>query len=79
MIFCSLNVSVKSTIWTARTLISHIDGFFLDRNESDAIHLDDIILRELTKADVEELDLQQYLGYVYLHVICFLLHMMISV
>jgi hypothetical protein len=52
-----------------RTLIGKADGFYLDHNESDAIYLDDIIFRELTTAEKEELNLQQYHGYVYLHAI----------
>jgi hypothetical protein len=40
------------------------DGFFLDRNEWDAIYLDDIIFRDLTTPQKEELREQQYDGYV---------------
>jgi len=56
-------------VLAARTLIGKTDGFYLDHNESDAIYLDDIIFRELTTAEKEELNLRQYYGYVYMHAI----------
>jgi hypothetical protein len=34
----------------------------LDENESDAIYLDDIVFRDLTASEKEELILQQYYG-----------------
>lgn len=41
-----------------------IDGFFLEKNESDCIYLDDIIFRDITSPDKrEELSLNQYYGY----------------
>lgn len=42
----------------------HRDGFFLDDNESEAIYLDDIIFLDLNSSQQEELNLQQYYGYV---------------
>lgn len=42
------------------------DGFFLDENECEALYLDDIIFRDLDPSAQEELNLQQYYGYVYL-------------
>lgn len=41
---------------------TYLDGFFLDQNESDAIYLDDIVFRDLTPSDKDELELQQYYG-----------------
>jgi hypothetical protein len=46
-------------------LTQPIDGFCLDDNESDAIFLDDVIFRELSKSEKDELNMQQYLGYDY--------------
>ncbi|CRG82956.1 SET domain-containing protein 4 [Talaromyces islandicus] len=37
-------------------------GFFLQENESDTLYLDDIIFRDLTTAEKEELIFQQYYG-----------------
>ncbi|KAI5306701.1 hypothetical protein KEM56_007554 [Ascosphaera pollenicola] len=37
-------------------------GFFLDENSSDVLYLDDIILNDLSQADIEELEGWQYLG-----------------
>ncbi|KAI5290348.1 hypothetical protein KEM54_001769 [Ascosphaera aggregata] len=37
-------------------------GFFLDVNASDVLYLDDIIINDLTLADLEELEGWQYLG-----------------
>ena len=41
------------------------DGFFLDENECEALYLDDIIFRDLDPSAQEELNLQQYYGYVH--------------
>lgn len=42
-----------------------LDGFILDKNESDCIFLDDIVFRDITSPDKqEELWLNQYYGYV---------------
>lgn len=41
------------------------DGFYLDVNESDALFLDDIIFKDLTFAEIEELIQQRYYGYVF--------------
>lgn len=41
-----------------------IDGFYLDENGSDAIYLDDIVFRDLTASEKEELRRYQYYGYV---------------
>lgn len=42
-----------------------LDGFILDKNESDCIYLDDIVFRDITSPDKqEELWLNQYYGYV---------------
>jgi len=48
-------------------------AFFLDRNEWDAIYLDDIIFRDLTTPQKEELCEQQYDGNYQLtsHGVCF--------
>jgi hypothetical protein len=43
-------------------LIWDLDGFSLDHNPSDVVYLDDIIFRELTSSQKEDLELQQYLG-----------------
>lgn len=40
------------------------DGFFLDKNDCETIYLDDIIFRDLSPSLQEELNLQQYYGYV---------------
>ncbi|KAL4740216.1 hypothetical protein BDV11DRAFT_103888 [Aspergillus similis] len=37
-------------------------GFHLEENKSEALYLDDIVLRELSSSQQEELHLQQYLG-----------------
>ena len=50
-----------------------VDGFFLDDNSSEAIYLDDIIFQDLDPSQKEELELQQYYGYVLGHCLhCFL-------
>lgn len=43
--------------------LTSTDGFFLDDNDSEAIYLDDIIFRDLSASQQEELHLQQYYGY----------------
>lgn len=40
----------------------HIDGFYLDDNPSDGVYLDDIILKDLTPSEKEELAGQDCLG-----------------
>ncbi|OKL63442.1 hypothetical protein UA08_01982 [Talaromyces atroroseus] len=40
------------------------DGFFLEENESDALYLDDIIFKDFTAAEKEELIFERYYGYV---------------
>lgn len=47
------------------------DGFFLNENESEAIYLDDIIFQDLSPILQEELNHQQYYGYVHLHISTF--------
>ncbi|KAL4906894.1 hypothetical protein BDW74DRAFT_176495 [Aspergillus multicolor] len=37
-------------------------GFYLDENESETLYLDDIVFRELSSSQQEELSLQQYFG-----------------
>ncbi|KAJ5594473.1 uncharacterized protein N7459_000681 [Penicillium hispanicum] len=37
-------------------------GFFLEKNESDCIYLDDVVLRNIGKSEEEELWLHQYYG-----------------
>ena len=63
-IFFSSNVRLSSIKATVKYIAnSETDGFFLDDNDSDAIFLDDIIFRELTRQEKEELNIQQYFGY----------------
>lgn len=40
----------------------YIDGFYLDNNPSDGVYLDDIILKDLTPSEKEELAGQDCLG-----------------
>ena len=56
--------SLSSVLGLVFILTWEVDGFFLDRNEWDAIYLDDIIFRDLTMSQGEELREQQYNGYV---------------
>lgn len=44
-------------------LMSFLDGFFLDNNESDCIYLDDIIFRDIDPWEEEKLHACQYYGY----------------
>ena len=43
-------------------MLIRLDGFHLEENKSEALYLDDIVLRELSSSQQEELYLQQYLG-----------------
>jgi hypothetical protein len=45
-------------------LTGKTDGFFLDHNKFDAIYLDEIIFGQLTTAEKEELNSQQFYGYI---------------
>jgi hypothetical protein len=56
--------SPPTVLGLAFILTWEVDGFFLNRNEWDAIYLDDIIFRDLTTSQEEELREQQYEGYV---------------
>lgn len=57
-----LNVSPALFFMTLMELMC-LDGFFLEKNESDCVYLDDIIFRDITSADKrEELALNQYYG-----------------
>lgn len=47
--------------------ISSTDGFYLETNESDALFLDDIIFKDFTIAEKEELIHQGYYGFVFPH------------
>lgn len=40
------------------------DGFFLDENDCETLYLDDIIFRDLSPSQQDELYHQQYYGYV---------------
>lgn len=40
----------------------YIDGFYLDNNPSDGVYLDDIILKDLTPSEKEELAGQDCIG-----------------
>jgi hypothetical protein len=51
-------MSLLSTILTR----ARIDGFFLDRNESDAVYLDDIMCQDLSVDDKEALRSHGYYG-----------------
>ena len=52
--------SICQRCWSALTSAS--DGFFLDRNESDCIYLDDIVFRDINDHK-DELQFYQYYGY----------------
>lgn len=64
MISCLSNVS--SRFGPSRPHVTeinmYIDGFYLDNNPSDGVYLDDIILKDLTTPEKEELAGQDCLG-----------------
>jgi hypothetical protein len=63
MTFFWLNVSPIPFLIAQIRLTYPVDGFFLEKNESDCVYLDDIIFRDITSADKrEELALNQYYG-----------------
>lgn len=65
MTFFWLNVSIVSLscIAVCETNSFLVDGFFLDKNGSDCIYLDDIVFRDIASPDKqEELQLNQYYG-----------------
>lgn len=59
------NVSPLVSLTNVAAANVFLDGFILDKNESDCIYLDDIVFRDITTPDKqEELWLNQYYGYV---------------
>lgn len=66
MTSCSLSVSLLilfALLLLCSDLIDPVDGFFMDKNDSDCIYLDDIILCDFPSAEKqEELWLNQYYG-----------------
>lgn len=68
MIFFSLNVrTLPSPDLSNTEKILRKDGFYLETNESDALFLDDIIFKDFTIAEKEELIHQRYYGFVFPH------------
>lgn len=65
MISCLLNVSHEHVLLLSGSRLTTTDGFYLDENESETLYLDDIILKDLSTSLQEELEFQQYYGYVY--------------
>ena len=64
-ISCSLNVCHNHVLLLSGSGLTIADGFYLDENESEALYLDDIIIKDLSPPLQEELEFQQYYGYVY--------------
>ena len=66
MTFYLLNVGTMTLLkfLISSYRVSQSDGFYLETNESDALFLDDIIFKDLTVAEKEELIHQGYHGYV---------------
>ncbi|KJK67761.1 hypothetical protein P875_00109031 [Aspergillus parasiticus SU-1] len=73
MISCLLNVSHEHVLLLSGSGLTTTDGFYLDENESETLYLDDIILKGLSPSLQEELEFQQYYGYVYKFRMSFLL------
>jgi hypothetical protein len=67
MTSCLLNVSRNPTPICLVTRLTLVDGFYLDENESETLYLDDIVLKEFSLPLQEELDFEQYYGYVCRH------------
>lgn len=65
MTFSSLNVRKihsSDSLYPNKSFFRK-DGFYLETNESDALFLDDIIFKDFTVAEKEELIHQRYYGF----------------